>query len=200
MNEDIDAIVSELLDAGVLPNLAVSIVARAIAIGSVDVSAERRRKKDRERKAEVRRNLRKSADKADTKSPPKVPPITPLNTPLTPKPNGLGADAPLPDYAFYKRGKEIFGKTSGGFLAKLLRAVEGNALRGLEVLEAAAVAENAREYVGRVMAGSPQTEKQRSKAEWKGVLDEIESFANGSGSGSRSGSPPLRLLPPVTGE
>lgn len=206
MSEDIDAMVSELLEAGCLPTLAASIVARAFVAGvqaapfRADVSAERRREKDRERKANVRRLPQTSADTSDGKSPPMVSPITPSLTPQEPKPNGLGADAPSDDFVFFKRGKELYGKNAGGLLAKVKRALKNDLPRCLEFLDAAALTENPREFAGRVIAGSPQTLKERSKTEWRNMLDELKLATDGFGNGGQSGSTPLRLLPPIGGE
>lgn len=68
---DISAMVADLITAGCAPEVAAQVVARAFIAGvssadvrgqSADISAERRREKDRLRKQEQRESLRKSAD------------------------------------------------------------------------------------------------------------------------------------------
>jgi Protein of unknown function (DUF1376) len=55
----------------------------------------------------------------------------------------------------YRRGKEVLGEKAAGLITNLLKAKHDNIAQALDVIERASEAENAREYIGRVIAGKP---------------------------------------------
>jgi hypothetical protein len=184
---DITGMIERLVAAGADPVVAACVVAEAVIAGHEttayrgDEAAERRREKDRARKAAEREakrasadNPQKSADSADgadatvslSPVPPSFPPHPP-NNPLTPIPihseaNASGADAPIdPSIAerdFFKRGREVLGKSAGGQLTKLKRAKGGNVALARSTLELAATKENPAEFVAAAIRGPQQSQ------------------------------------------
>lgn len=92
-----------------------------------------------------------------------------------------GADAP-PDPAiaerdFFVRGKQVLGKSSGGLLAKLLKA-KGNVALARSALETASTKQNPSEYVAAASRGPPTvratTVYQQRQVESREILNEID--------------------------
>ena len=61
---------------------------------------------------------------------------------------------------YFKRGKEVLGQSSGGLLAKLLKAKKNPALARAAV-ESASVRQNPREYIGAIIRGQNTTPEQQ---------------------------------------
>lgn len=113
--------------------------------------------------------------------------------------NASGADAP-PDPAiaereYFDRGKQVAGKSSGGLLAKLLKAKGGNVALARSAVEAASQKHNPSEYLAACCRDGPLarplTEHQRKQQELKDIRNAIGSFSEGSSSGDE---PDTRLL------
>jgi hypothetical protein len=60
---------------------------------------------------------------------------------------------PTPDVEFFRRGKQILGGKSGGYLKQLLQAKGGNVPLARAALETASTKQNPREYLGGVIRG-----------------------------------------------
>lgn len=113
--------------------------------------------------------------------------------------NASGALAP-PDPAiaerdYFARGKSILGKSSGGMLAKLLKAKGGNVALARAAIEQASQKEKPAEYVAACCRDGPVTKPltpyQQRKQETRDILDGLKAFSAGS---NRSGSENPRLL------
>lgn len=59
---------------------------------------------------------------------------------------------PSPDAELYARGKQVLGKTSGGLIASLLKSKQGNVALARAAIEQASTKNDAREYIGRIIA------------------------------------------------
>jgi uncharacterized protein YdaU (DUF1376 family) len=55
--------------------------------------------------------------------------------------------------SYFRRGKSILGASAGGLLSRLLKVKNGNVALARSLLELAATKQDAREYIGRVIAG-----------------------------------------------
>jgi hypothetical protein len=65
----------------------------------------------------------------------------------------------------FARGKEILGPNSGGMIAKLLMAKGRSVAESRAAIEIASTKQNAREYVGRIIAGAAEDAPER------GIID-----------------------------
>lgn len=74
-----------------------------------------------------------------------APPVLQLVTDLSPAP------ASPPDVEFYRRGKEVLGNSSGGYLRKLLAAHKGNLALARAALEVASTKHDPKAYLGGVV-------------------------------------------------
>jgi hypothetical protein len=61
--------------------------------------------------------------------------------------------SPSDETELYRRGKEVCGKDSGGLIAKLLKSKKGSIPLARAAIEQASTKQNAREYLGRILAG-----------------------------------------------
>jgi hypothetical protein len=102
--------------------------------------------------------------------------------------NASGAEAPLdpsePERQLFSRGKEILGKSSGGQIAKLLKAAGGNVALARSKIELAATKDNAHEFIAKVIttAGTgppakPLTAHQLERETTRSILDALDQFA-----------------------
>lgn len=64
--------------------------------------------------------------------------------------NGLFPD---PDADYYRRAREVLGKNAGGLAARLKAAKNGNLALARAAIETASTKHDAREYIGRIVAG-----------------------------------------------
>jgi hypothetical protein len=55
----------------------------------------------------------------------------------------------------FDRGKKVLGSSSGGLIARLLKAKQGSVPLARAAIEQASTKENPREYIGRVIRGPP---------------------------------------------
>jgi hypothetical protein len=107
-----------------------------------------------------------------------------------PEANASGADAPPdpsePEREFFRRGKQVLGKSAGGQLAKLLSACGRNVSLARSKIELAATKDNAAAFVagviraGPVTTAKPLTAHQQEREIGRGVLDDIGNFIGGS--------------------
>jgi hypothetical protein len=56
----------------------------------------------------------------------------------------------------YRRGKSVLGQSSGGLIARLLKSKKGSVPLARAAIEHAATKQDAREYIGRIIAGSAE--------------------------------------------
>lgn len=56
----------------------------------------------------------------------------------------------------FKRGKKVLGQSSGGLIASLLKSKKGSVPLARAAIEQAATKQDAREYIGRIIAGSAE--------------------------------------------
>lgn len=114
-----------------------------------------------------------------------------------------GAEAPPdpsePERQFFKRVREVLGKSAGGQGAKLLKVAGGNVALARSKIELAATKDNAGEFIAKVIATAaspparPLTQHQIERANSRRILDALGS--NGStGGGEIGGQPDLGLL------
>lgn len=118
--------------------------------------------------------------------------------------NASGADAPIDpaiaEREYFARGKVVFGKSSGGLLANLLKSKGGNVALARAAVEMASTKENPAQYVGAMIrnpTAKPLTEHQRQQHETRGILDAMDDF---TGRCDESRSQNLELLPDYSGE
>ncbi len=69
---------------------------------------------------------------------------------------------PTPQAELYRRGKEVLGKTAGGFVRKVLTAKGENVALARAAIEMASQAGDPREYLGAVIAGRDRDSAQLS--------------------------------------
>ena len=120
------------------------------------------------------------------------------------EPIGSGADAPpldpsIAEREFFDRGKQVCGRTSGGLLAKLLKAKGGNVALARSAVETASQKQNPCEYVAACCRDGPLarplTEHQRKQQETRDVLNALGNFASGGSSGGEADTRLLRHDP-----
>ncbi|MCX7319235.1 MAG: DUF1376 domain-containing protein, partial [Hyphomicrobiales bacterium] len=118
--------------------------------------------------------------------------------------NASGADAPIDpaiaEREYFARGKVVFGKSSGGLLANLLKSKGGNVALARAAVEMASTKENPAQYVGAMIrnpTAKPLTEHQRQQHETRGILDAMDDFTGRCDEGR---SQNLELLPDYSGE
>lgn len=66
------------------------------------------------------------------------------------------------EVALFRRGKQVLGNSSGGLIAKLLRASDGKVALARAVIEQASTKENPNEYVAAVLRGKAKDEKPKA--------------------------------------
>lgn len=68
-----------------------------------------------------------------------------------------------PEADLFRRGKELLGETSGGLIKKLLVAKNNNVALARAAIEQASTKENAREYIGRIVAGRDNEQRREDE-------------------------------------
>jgi hypothetical protein len=104
-------------------------------------------------------------------------------------------DPSVAEREFFKRGREVLGKSAGGLLAKLKASRGHNVALARAALETASQKENPAEYVAAVIRGPPAvkatTVHQQRQQESREVLNAMREF--NAGAGGRADSGVLRL-------
>ncbi len=71
-------------------------------------------------------------------------------------------DPSIAEQDYFTRGKALLGKNAGGLLAKLKAAKGGNVALARAALETASTKENPHEYIGAIVRGPREAERQTS--------------------------------------
>lgn len=87
--------------------------------------------------------------------------VTPPDTEQNRDAEVASKDAPLvqetsDEADLYRRGKSVLGQSSGGLIARLLKSKKGSVPQARAAIELASTKQDAREYIGRVIAGSAE--------------------------------------------
>lgn len=149
------AVVRELIAAGVTGDALVTAIERIEAAMQDEPKASsgaKRTRKWREGKASRETS---QASQTVTVTPPPSPSSSPLTLSLitTPSPDApVGAPTDL-EKQLFERGKQVLGKSAGGFIARLLKAKSGNIALARAAIEQASTKQNPREYLAAIITG-----------------------------------------------
>jgi hypothetical protein len=71
---------------------------------------------------------------------------------------------PTPDADLFRRGKQVLGNSAGGLIRKLLSAKNNNVALARAAIEQASTKQDPREYVGRIVAGASEQDREERRA------------------------------------